>query len=237
MSDPTPMKPPQRLLDDASVEAELQEGLAELAASEVPFDGVAGLAALKVALEGAADAGAAASSVSAAAASITPWIAGSLAVALLGSGLYAFWPEPPRAAVVERAQPARVEVPAPVPELAPPPVPARVAPAPEPKVELTPAASVAPSNASTPIEREVALTVRAKSLIDDNPRAALALLRKLDREHPSGALNEERAGLRVLALWQAGDRARATSERDAFLARYPESPQRERLARLGEAER
>jgi hypothetical protein len=227
-----PMKPPQRLLEDPSVDGEVQDGLAELAASELPFDGAAGLAALKSALtQEAAAAGAGAAATSAGFGNAA-WIVGSLAAAVVGGGLYALWPAAPEARTPERPLPAKVAAPqAPALEPAAAPV---AAPQSKALPEREPAAVPTPS--ASPLEREVALTVRAKQLVDAQPRNALALLRKLDREHPGGALAEERAGLRVLALFRAGERARAQSERDAFLARYPQSPMRERLAQLDEAE-
>lgn len=239
------MKPPPRLLDDPEVAPEVQDGLAQLASTELPFDAIAGLASLQGAIASSTQLAAAAGTTTegsiaagaSAGASISSGVvaAGGLALLTAGAGLY-LWlapgePKPapeakPRAPVAstaspesEQPEPAQPEPAAPA--LAPIPAPIKE----EPRVRAL----------ETPLEREVAQMVRAKAMAEDRPRAALALLERLEREHPQGALSEERRGLRVIALWNAGEHARAKAERASFLARHPHSPMRERLLQLGDA--
>jgi hypothetical protein len=236
MTDHTNMKPPPRLVEDPAVAADVQDGLTELAATQLPFDTAAGLSSFQSALGSSAEVS---SAVATASAGVTNGVlvAGSLALILTGAGLYAWLarsdkaparteaaPSAPSAAVTPSAAPA------PSIELQPIAAPAPAADTPEPTRKAGP-----PGPAQTPLDREVALMVKAKALVNDKPRAALTLIDRLEREHPRGALSEERAGLRVLALWAAGDIDRARTERSAFLARYPHSPMRERLAQLQES--
>jgi hypothetical protein len=238
MTDHTHMNPPPRLLEDPAVATDVHAGLAELAASQLPFDTAAGLSAFQSALGSSAEIGAA---VGTASAGVTHGVivAGSLALLLTGASLFA-WLAPGDEVPVKNVAPRSARaVPSGVVSAPAPPAPSidsEPAVATPSAVEVEPKAPSreAPGEAQTPLDREVALTVKAKALVDDKPRAALALLDRLERQHPRGALGEERAGLRVLALWAAGDVERARSERAAFLARYPQSPMRERLAQLQE---
>lgn len=232
MTDEANMKPPPRLLDDPAVAPDVQEGLSQLAAQQLPFDTAAGLSSLQSALS-SSQLGAAASSA-ATSLSTGTIVAGSVALLLVGAGMFAWLSpgaktkppaEPSAPPSPSVAQPAEdVTAVEPTPSVAMPEVDN---PAPEPRATRgTPTES--------PLDREVAQMVRAKTLVEDDPRAALGLLARLEREHPRGALSEERAGLRVLALWKAGEVERAKAERQAFVARYPSSPMRERLAQLDE---
>lgn len=220
------MRPPPRLLDDPAAAPELQEGLSEIAATQLPFDTAAGLSSFQAAMGAAAHAAPAVGG----AMSTGTLVAGSVVLMLAGAGVYAWLspsPKPPR-----RAEPA--------PAVAPvaPAAPSVAAPeaalsVPEPAPVLEPVKEAAPGAISpTPLDREVAAMVKAKALVESKPRAALALLQRLEREHPRGALSEERAGLRVLALWASGEHDSALGERATFLARYPQSPMRERLMQL-----
>jgi hypothetical protein len=219
MTDETNMKPPPRLMDDPAVAPELQEGLSELAATQLPFDTAAGLSSFQEVLGSAAHAAPAVGS----AISTSTLVASSVVLMLAGAGMYA-WLAP-------GAKPPRKSEPA--PSVAPPAPPIAAAeaalptPVPEPIKEEA-RSTVAP----TPLDREVAAMVKAKALVESKPRAALTLLQRLEREHPRGTLSEERAGLRVLALWAAGEHDSALAERATFLARYPQSPMRERLLLL-----
>jgi hypothetical protein len=159
-------------------------------------------------------------------------VAGGVALLVIGAGMFAWLS--PNAQPKPAAPPSTPAIPAatqPV-EDTPAPEPAPIVAAPE---VAAPAAPEQRATRESPLEREVAQMVRAKALVDDDPRAALGLLSRLEREHPRGALSEERAGLRVLALWKAGEVERAKTERELFLSRYPSSPMRERLAQLSEA--
>lgn len=233
MMDDSNMKPPPRLLDDPAVAPEVQEGLSQLVAQQLPFDTAAGLSSLHGALSssqlGSATSGAATTL------STGTLVAGGVALLLIGAGMFA-WLSPsaktkPAVAPSTPALPPAtqpIEDPpalAPAPDVAIPDLPRPAAP------EQRAARSAPPES---PLDREVAQMVRAKALLEDDPRAALSVLARLEREHPRGALSEERAGLRVLALWKAGEVERAKTERQAFYARYPSSPMRERLAQLNE---
>jgi len=237
MDDASMKAPPPRLLEDPAISTELHEGLSELASQQAPFDAAAGLSSLQSALQSSAELGAASASATLSSGVL---IGGSVALILVGAGMYA-WFSPSslspssKAPARERAAPSGAPV-----EQAPPVAPAEpvlevpstpVIAAPEPKA-VEAVRSAAPD---APLDREVALMVKAKALVQSKPDAALAILQRLEREHRRGALSEERAGLRVLALWSAGELERARTERAAFLARYPQSPLRERLTHLGEA--
>ena len=56
MTDDIDMKPPPRLMDDPAVAPELQEGLSEIAATQLPFDTAAGLSSFQEVLGSAAGA-------------------------------------------------------------------------------------------------------------------------------------------------------------------------------------
>jgi hypothetical protein len=226
MIDESNMKPPPRLMDDPAVAPELQEGLSELATTQLPFDTAAGFSAFQEALGSAANAAPAIGG----AVSAGTLVAGSVVLMLAGAGMYA-WLAP-------STKPTRAAEPTPVVAPAVPVAPAVAAPEPvAPEPELAPGPGLVKEEARaaagpTPLDREVAAMVRAKALVESKPRAALALLQRLEREHPRGTLSEEREGLRLLALFAAGEHETALSERASFLARYPQSPMRERLMQL-----
>jgi len=235
MTDHTNMKPPPRLIDDPAVATDVQDGLAELASSQLPFDTAAGLSALQSALGSSAEIGAAATTVSTGITN-SVLVAGGLALMLVSGGMYA-WLAPrakaPAKTDAVASAPAAPAAPiaAPAPAIEPEPAPMPVSAA-KPDAPIKGGTATKEAPAPTALDREVALMVQAKALVHDKPRAALGLLQRLEREHPRGALSEERAGLRVLALWAAGERERARAEGEAFLARYPQSPMRERLLQL-----
>jgi hypothetical protein len=227
MTDEMNMNAPPRLLDDPAVAPELQEGLSEIAATQLPFDTAAGLSAFQDALGSAAQLGAA-PAVSTAISTGT-LVAGSVVLLLAGAGLYTWLvpssKAPRQTEPAPSAAPAAPAAPTVAPIAAPEPVVAEPARAPVREVPREVAVQ-------TPLDREVAAMVKAKALVDSKPRAALALLQRIEREHPRGTLSEERTGLRVLALWAAGEHETALGERATFLARYPQSPMRERLMQL-----
>jgi len=231
MTDKPDLKPPPRLADDPAIAPDVQEGLAQLASMDLPFDVATGLSSLQNAVGTAAAPAGSALSTGA-------LVAGGVALVLAGAGLYAWLA--PRATKPDMQQQASTAAATPKPTPTLPSVPAAVTEpvAPPPIIAKTDASTQDGQRSverDTPLEREVALIVQAKALVHDKPRAALSLLRRLEREHPRGALTEERAGLRVLALWAAGEVERASAERSAFLDRYPQSPMRERLMQLQDA--
>lgn len=77
--------------------------------------------------------------------------------------------------------------------------------------------------------REIAQLVRIRQLLERNPGAAYRLARQSEREFPDGVLSEERRALLVIALANRGAKEEAAREAQAFFARYPQSPMRERV--------
>ena len=61
---------------------------------------------------------------------------------------------------------------------------------------------------------------------------ALVLLRRYDASYPGGAFRPEALALRIEALDQDGRRAEARALAREFLARYPQSPVADRVARV-----
>ncbi len=103
---------------------------------------------------------------------------------------------------------------------------ARVAPgAAMPSEPATASAATRPSN-----HRELTLIRRAlTALRDGQPTDALALLAEHARRFPSGALADQRAGLRVVALCEAGQGAQGAREQRAFLAQDSSSALAQRV--------
>lgn len=154
-------------------------------------------------------------------------VAGCAAVGL-GAGLATrpdVSPPPAAATVVPPASgsaPARALPPAPSP--APP-----VASAPAPLASSPPTAppSAAPEDH---LASELALLQQAqKKIRAGDPRAALSLLDEHARRHPRGALQQEAAAARILALCDAGRREEARAEAARFLEAAPSSPLAERV--------
>jgi outer membrane protein assembly factor BamD (BamD/ComL family) len=87
------------------------------------------------------------------------------------------------------------------------------------------AAAAAASSPRADLDGELRLLAEArKAMRDGDTERAMKLLEKHQKKHPGGALAEERAAARVLALCQSGKREEARSEAASFLARYPSSP-------------
>lgn len=133
---------------------------------------------------------------------------------------------PAAAARSESAEPAPSAERRPVP-----PVEAQVAVAPRSgsaprQAEPSVAASV---SESTLRAETSALRTAQKALRDGDTARALALLASEAELHPNGALVQERAAARVLALCQAGNVAAARTEARQFESAYPTSPLRARL--------
>jgi outer membrane protein assembly factor BamD (BamD/ComL family) len=74
------------------------------------------------------------------------------------------------------------------------------------------------------LDEELALLQGAqRALRDSDASAALAALRRHEREHPEGELREAREALAVAALCAAGDVTSAHRRRDGFLRSFPGS--------------
>ena len=76
---------------------------------------------------------------------------------------------------------------------------------------------------------EVRTVALARSLVERDPDAALELLEKTRREHPTGYFVEERQALTVLALSRAGRQSAAREQAAAFLRSYPNGPFSDRV--------
>ena len=81
-------------------------------------------------------------------------------------------------------------------------------------------------------EESAAVLAIRRTLLAGNAREALTLLARARAEFPHGALAEEREALSVRALMAAGDRDAARLRGEAFLHRFPRSPQAGDVRRL-----
>ena len=81
-------------------------------------------------------------------------------------------------------------------------------------------------------EESAAVLAIRRTLLAGNAREALTLLARARAEFPHGALAEEREALSVRALMAAGDRDAARLRGEAFLRRFPRSPQAGEVRRL-----
>ena len=71
-----------------------------------------------------------------------------------------------------------------------------------------------------------------RTLLAGNAREALSLLARAHADFPHGALAEEREALSVRALLGAGETDAARQRGEAFLRRFPRSPQAGEVRRL-----
>jgi hypothetical protein len=132
----------------------------------------------------------------------------------------------------------------PSPTLAPEPEPlpgtAPVAPRPQARVPAAqrskpalaaarPNAAVANAASAPDAEGELALLTRAQEQLEVAPAAALALLAEHEQRYASGVLVQERELLRIEAERALGRSDSAAARAQAFIARFPRSPQRARL--------
>jgi hypothetical protein len=144
-------------------------------------------------------------------------------------------PSKPHASVPV-ATPVNEQRVAPVP--APPPVaqaPSLVPPAAQPPRGVAQKRKEASPPRSQPdLSREIALIDDARSALRANRgRDCLAALDRYDAEHAkSGSLQLEAAALRIEALFQLGDHARAQAFASAFLAKHETSPYAGRIHAL-----
>ncbi len=134
-------------------------------------------------------------------------------------------PAPAAPAAVAAPSPATLnapgEVAAPAPVASPSP-PSRAArgPATHAPPDSTGAAAAAPGLAD-----ELDLVRQARAALHRGaPGDALALLERRDERHPAGALGQEAAALRILALCDLGRPDEARARGAAFLRSWPRSP-------------
>jgi hypothetical protein len=88
----------------------------------------------------------------------------------------------------------------------------------------------APVEADDPLAAEAELLRRARAALSrGEARGALGLLDEAARRFDPGVLGEEREALQVLALCDAGERAKARQRAAAFLRAHPGSPLADRV--------
>jgi hypothetical protein len=251
------MKPPVRMLDDASLPPELRADLDVAARAFCPYDVDQGLTALEAALkldplqpgeapdsareqalepmQGAAS-GASVSPeyLALSQAKWLPWVLKAALAALGGACIvslamlgrshsssrsaHSVWQPPAVEARLEAPQWRATDV-------------QEAATDPRPEVREQ-APDKGPSQSRSAARRELMQLERIKELFARDPETAYRLARASQQEFPHGTLREEREGLTVLVLWRLERRSAARAEARTFLARYPESPLRERVQRV-----
>ena len=85
---------------------------------------------------------------------------------------------------------------------------------------------------AVPREAEQRAMVELRALVAAQPRRALVLVERLAARYPNSALADERALLKMWALVNLGEIARARDQARAFYARFPDSRYAARVARL-----
>ncbi len=253
------MSEPRRLLSDPDGATPFERGLLESYSAEQPSAaartralGIASVAAGTVATIGvAAGAGAAAPKAAGLAGlAVFKWVVIGVAVAGAATAVVVVRPDPePVVTTSTKASPvapakATAAV-APTPQVTavaeamvePPaisPADLRAAPsAPAPvaqRATATPVAAAPAAPASGSLPAEIAALDRArKALEGGDPAQALTLVDAYESQYPNGTFSEEAEVLRIEALAKRGDRARATSAGQRFLAAHPTSPHAARI--------
>lgn len=234
------MTDPTRLIDEAGGDA-LEGSLLQLARNEGPSSegrrkilaGIAAASAASLATQQAQAASTAGKGLT-----IAKWGALAVAVVAIPATILLMrggddWQAPQK--------PAPSAVNAPAAEVKATPVPAapvEVGPAPlalQDLPTLAPATSTVPSSKQNQgsLADEVAQLQKAKlALKAGSPRQALAELTTYAQRFPRPTLGAEAAVLRIEALSQSGDGARAKTLAESFLAKNPNSPYAARLRSL-----
>jgi hypothetical protein len=75
------------------------------------------------------------------------------------------------------------------------------------------------------------LAAQMRQALDTEPRKALELARRGQREFPDGMFVKERLAYEAMALQAIGKPDEAKRKAERFLARYPKGPQSERVRR------
>lgn len=164
----------------------------------------------------------------AAAKSITGWVAACTLAAAMTGGAVAIWrlsasPTPAPAHVTAAAAATPV---ASAPDVAPQ-SPARTSH----HASSRRRASAQP--VSNDLRDEIALVDAARTALDDGaPARALVLLRRYATTYPGGTFRPEVTVLRIEALAATGRRDEARAQARDFVARHPDGPLSERMARL-----
>lgn len=167
--------------------------------------------------------------------SATKVASGLAALALIGALVVARRSEPPTVAPARVVAPVEVgtsQVASPVAE---PPAPA-VSALP-PVVEAAPRVgrSAPQPAASADLSEQIRLIEAARSgLAARDTKSALSALGSYASRFPRGAFGQEALVLRIRAVDQSGDFARATALAKSFVARFPQSPHVARLKPIAE---
>jgi hypothetical protein len=222
------VKPPERLLDDASIEPDLREALRVESARDVPFDVTAGLARLQAAID-APPLPPAAEAATSTGLKLKLLLGGGAAIGAAVIGFALTRPEPAPAPVV-----APREVPTPTARLERPTrvvAPPSAAPSAEPSTPAPPPPSAKIS--SPPVDKvdkaaRIAEEIRhlgeVRQLAASNPAAAA---KKADEGHArfkGGMLYQEREAVAITSLARAGRSAEARARGTRFLQVFPKSP-------------
>jgi hypothetical protein len=235
------MTDPTRLIDEAGGD-ELESSLLKLARNEGPSaDGRRKILAA-IAAAGATSAatqGAQAASSGGKAFAVAKWGALAIAAAAIPAAIWLSSPDekaPAKAAPSTLKAPAtevKPPVPAPVPEAAGP-APVSLDDLPALPAEPPPGAGATGSKPTqSSLADEVAQLQKVKlALRSGNANQALAELGTYSQRFPRPMLGAEATVLRIEALSQSGDSARAKSLAEGFLAKNPSSPYAARLRKL-----
>jgi hypothetical protein len=167
-------------------------------------------------------------------------VALGVAVAAL-AGAFAFSrssepaPAPAKPIVVTEA-PAPAAAP---PPAAPAPAPAEPAVSPLPPVEQQPApaprSAKSDGSAADDLSEQIRLIEAARAgVAAHDAKGALSALDSYSAKFPRGSFGQEATVLRIRALDQSGDSARATAMAKSFVARFPNSPHVARLKPIAE---
>ena len=140
---------------------------------------------------------------------------------------------PPRAPVVSKA------LGAPAPVVAMPEVVAPPAVSPLPPVQRAaparPSKTESSATAGGDLSEQIRLIEAARAGVASNDaKTALAALNSYSSKFPRGSFGQEATVLRIRALDQSGDSARATAMAKSFVARFPNSPHVARLKPIAE---
>ena len=164
---------------------------------------------------------------------------GVAAVALVGA--FMLLQKPAAQAPSAPASPAPVRVAATAPVAVTAAVEAAPAVSPLPPVEEAPAAAPrvaraeASSSAAADLSEQIRLIEAARSgVAAHDSKAALSALDGYAAKFPRGSFGQEATVLRIRAVDQAGDSARATAMAKSFIARFPNSPHVARLKPIAE---
>jgi hypothetical protein len=135
--------------------------------------------------------------------------------------------------------PTNPRPPTPDPEqVVPPPAASPLPPVEEPAAAVTPAPPTARSDASAAdadLGEQIRLIEAARAgVAAHDTKAATAALDTYAAKFPRGSFGQEAMVLRIRAIDQSGDSARATALAKSFVARFPRSPHVARLKPIAE---